>query len=324
MRIDLPSPSPSSSSSESWMHTWLDTLAHERKLSTHTLRSYRHALLMLVALAQDRSLESLTPNDIRLGVKQARLEGLTPRSIAHRLSVWRSFYRWLAKHTTLACNPVAAIRAPRSTKLLPKTLSLEDAHQLMEAQKRAILDQQDRTALRDRAILELFYSSGLRLAELIGLDIGYSHTPSHRSLGWLDLLQAQVHVTGKGNRQRIVPVGQKARVALQAWLEDRPTWIRDDPYPLFLSVRGQRMAPGVIRQCIKKRAIQAGLPTHVHPHVLRHSFASHILQSSGDLRAVQDLLGHASIAATQIYTSLDFQHLARIYDKAHPRSKKRT
>ncbi len=315
---------PPSSSPPSFAHAWLEALAHERKLSTHTLSSYRHALSKLAELAKGRALETLEPNDIRLGVKQARLQGLSARSIAHRLSVWRSFYRWLAKHTALLRNPVAAVRAPKRAKTLPKALSIDDAHQLMEAATTIGLHEADKTMLRDQAILELFYSSGLRLAELIGLDVHYIDNDSHRSLGWLDMAQAQVHVMGKGRRQRIVPVGEKAQQALQAWLQIRPAWVRNDPYPLFLSVRGQRMSPGVIRCSVKKRALQAGIPTHVHPHVLRHSFASHILQSSGDLRAVQDLLGHASIAATQIYTSLDFQHLAHIYDQAHPRAKKRT
>jgi integrase/recombinase XerC len=183
---------------------------------------------------------------------------------------------------------------------------------------------QDDTAIRDRAMLELFYSSGLRLAELVGLDAQYTDRDGYRSEGWLDLDSADVTVTGKGGRRRIVPVGSKAVIALRAWLGVRPTWLKSDPYPLFVSVRGARMSPSVVRATVKRLALAAGIPANVHPHVLRHSFATHLLQSSGDLRAVQELLGHASVAATQVYTSLDFQYLAKIYDAAHPRAKKQS
>uniref|UniRef100_UPI001CC6E966 tyrosine-type recombinase/integrase n=2 Tax=Burkholderia TaxID=32008 RepID=UPI001CC6E966 len=177
--------------------------------------------------------------------------------------------------------------------------------------------------IRDHAILELFYSSGLRLAELVGLDVMYTQADGYRSAGWLDLAEAEVTVRGKGNKERKVPVGRKAIEALNAWLAVRGEFVKHDPHPLFVSVRGNRMAPGVVRDRVKRAALAAGIPANVHPHVLRHSFATHVLQSSGDLRAVQELLGHASVAATQVYTSLDFQHLAKIYDSAHPRAKKR-
>lgn len=298
---------------------FLDTLTHERKLSEHTLRGYAHELSELHKLAGKRSLTSLTPSDIRGSVVRAHSQQLSARSIAHRLSVWRSFYRWLGLHGALEANPVAGIRAPKQAKTLPKALSVDDSHTLMEAPHGNTPE-----ALRDHAMLELFYSSGLRLAELIGLDIAYTESGDYRSAGWLDLSAAEVTVTGKGKRRRSVPVGRKAIGALQAWLAVREQLVRGDPHPLFVSVRGKRMAPGVVRQRIKQLALTAGIPANVHPHVLRHSFATHVLQSSSDLRAVQEMLGHASIAATQVYTALDFQHLAKIYDNAHPRAKKRS
>ena len=303
------------------MHVYLAMLQNERKYSEHTLRGYRHALDELAALAGARPLAAVSAVDVRGAVARVHSQGLGGRSIAHRLSVWRGFYRWYALDGNLDTNPVDAIRAPKRAKTLPKALSADDANTLMEAAQG-----QDDTALRDRAILELFYSSGLRLAELVGLDAVYTDQGSstgYRSEGWIDLDSADVTVTGKGGKRRSVPVGSKAVAALRAWLAVRPAWIKADPHPLFLSVRGARMSPIVVRQTVKRLALAAGIPANVHPHVLRHSFATHVLQSSGDLRAVQEMLGHASVAATQVYTSLDFQYLAKIYDAAHPRAKKR-
>jgi integrase/recombinase XerC len=213
---------------------------------------------------------------------------------------------------------VAAVRAPKQPKRLPKALSVDDATALMEASPPPNAE-----GVRDHAILELFYSSGLRLSELVGLDVAFVVESGYRSAGWLDLSCAEVTVLGKGKRVRTVPVGRKALEAIGAWLAVRGQFVKAEPNPLFLSVRGQRMSPNAVRERVKRAALAAGIPANVHPHVLRHSFATHLLQSSGDLRAVQELLGHASVAATQIYTSLDFQHLARIYDTAHPRAKKR-
>lgn len=317
--MDSPrAPVPAASPADDPVARFLDTLVHERKLSEHTLRGYAHELSELQRLAGARALHTLTPADIRGSVVRAHSQQLSARSIAHRLSVWRSFFRWLGLYGELGANPVSGIRAPKRAKTLPKALSVDDAHTLMEAAH----DHQP-VGLRDHAMLELFYSSGLRLAELISLDAQYSQSGEYRSSGWLDLAAAEVTVTGKGQRRRSVPVGSKALAALQAWLAVRPQMLRDDPHPLFISVRGQRMAPGVVRQRIKQLALAAGIPANVHPHVLRHSFATHVLQSSSDLRAVQEMLGHASIAATQVYTALDFQHLSQIYDKVHPRAKKR-
>ncbi|AOJ11610.1 tyrosine recombinase XerC [Burkholderia mayonis] len=297
---------------------YLSNLRHVRKLSDHTLRAYAHELDELKKLANGRPLESLTAVDVRGAVARAHAGGLSARSISHRLSAWRAFYRWFAQHVEMNANPVATIRAPKRAKLLPKALSVDDTAALMDAPASGTAE-----SLRDHAILELFYSSGLRLAELIGLDVAYVRNGEHRSEGWLDLAEAEVTVRGKGDKERKVPVGRKAIDALNAWLAVRGEFVRHDPHPLFLSVRGNRMSPGVVRERVKRAALAAGIPANVHPHVLRHSFATHMLQSSGDLRAVQELLGHASISATQVYTSLDFQHLAKIYDSAHPRAKKR-
>ncbi|TKC83634.1 tyrosine recombinase XerC [Trinickia terrae] len=297
---------------------YLSSLEHERRLSAHTLRAYTHELDELKKLAKGRPLESLSATDMRGAVVRAHAGGLSARSIGHRLSAWRAFYRWLAGRIELPANPVAAVRAPKQAKTLPKALSVDDANRLMEAS--AAPNTED---LRDHAMLELFYSSGLRLAELVGLDVAFADADGYRSAGWLDLQSAEVTVLGKGNRRRTVPVGSKALAALTAWLAARGEFVKLDPHPLFLSARGNRMSPNVVRDRVKRAALAAGIPANVHPHVLRHSFATHVLQSSGDLRAVQELLGHASITATQVYTALDFQHLAQVYDKAHPRAKKR-
>ncbi|MEM5364918.1 tyrosine recombinase XerC [Paraburkholderia azotifigens] len=298
--------------------TYLSSLEHERRLSAHTLRAYTHELDELKKLANGRPLESLTATDIRGAVSRAHAGGLSARSIGHRLSAWRAFYRWLAGRVELPANPVATVRAPKRAKTLPKALSVDDTHKLMESPATATAE-----GLRDHAMLELFYSSGLRLSELVGLDVQFADVDGYRSTGWLKLDEAEVEVLGKGNRRRSVPVGSKALEALRAWLAVRGELVKRDPHPLFVSVRGNRMSPNVVRDRVKRAALTAGIPANVHPHVLRHSFATHVLQSSGDLRAVQELLGHASIAATQVYTGLDFQHLARIYDQAHPRAKKR-
>ncbi|WP_213298198.1 tyrosine recombinase XerC [Paraburkholderia sacchari] len=308
---------------------YLNELEHVRRLSAHTLRGYAHELDELKKLANDRPLEKVTSVEVRGAAVRAHAGGLSARSIAHRLSVWRAFYRWLAGRIALDANPVAAVRAPKREKTLPKALSVDDTMKLMDAPSASASAQTGENAagsieaLRDHAMLELFYSSGLRLAELVGLDARYVKCDGYESAGWLKRDAAEVEVHGKGGRHRVVPVGKKALQALDAWLAVRGSWVKHDDAPLFLSVRGNRMAPGIVRERVKRAALAAGIPANVHPHVLRHSFATHLLQSSGDLRAVQELLGHASIAATQVYTSLDFQHLAKVYDTAHPRAKKR-
>ena len=219
---------------------YLASLAHGRRLSEHTLRSYTHELQDLTALANGRPLASLSATDIRSAVARAHSGGLSARSIAHRLSAWRAFYRWLAERVDLPANPVATVRAPKQPKRLPKALSVDDANALMEA-----ASPESGEGLRDHAILELFYSSGLRLAELVGLDAGFAEGDGYRSAGWLALDTAEVTVLGKGKRQRTVPVGKKAIEALEAWLAVREQFVRHDPHPLFLSVRGARMSPNV-------------------------------------------------------------------------------
>jgi integrase/recombinase XerC len=223
-------------------------------------------------------------------------------------SAWRGFYHWLVRHRGFKANPVLGVRAPKAARPLPKALSVEAAQRL--------LDDTPRTPqrLRDAAMFELFYSSGLRLAELISLNVGD---------GRLDLAQGEVTVTGKGSRTRTVPVGAKAREALRAWMEVRAQLAAPGESALFVGGRGRRIAPGVVHGRLRAWALSRGLNQRVHPHMLRHSFATHLLQSSQDLRAVQELLGHASISTTQVYTHLDFQALAKVYDAAHPRARKR-
>ncbi len=221
---------------------YLSMLEHERRLSDHTLRGYTHELDELKKLANGRALESLTATDMRGAVARAHGGGLSARSIAHRLSAWRAFYRWLAEQVEMQANPVATVRAPKRAKSLPKALSVDDANALMEAPQADTPE-----ALRDHAILELFYSSGLRLAELVGLDVHFVQSEGYSSAGWLDLASTEVNVLGKGNRRRSVPVGSKAITALRAWIEVRGQFVKDDPHALFLSARGNRMSPNVVR-----------------------------------------------------------------------------
>jgi integrase/recombinase XerC len=308
---------------DDWTGRYLAELRTQRKLSGHTIAAYARDLSELAAFSRDLAGHSdwtrLTHFDIRRFAAKLHAGGQSATSIARKLSGWRGFYAWLALQTPLAANPADGVRAPRRAKRLPKALAVDDAVRLMEANRRG---HPEPAELCDRAMFELLYSSGLRVSELAGLDVG--HVPAREgvpaSLGWLDLEAREVIVTGKGNKMRQVPVGGPAVDAIRAWLAVRPP-ASDGSNALFLSARGARVSARVIQHRLKAHALKAGLPVHVHPHVLRHSFASHLLQSSGDLRAVQELLGHASITSTQIYTSLDFQHLAAVYDKAHPRAK---
>jgi len=288
---------------------YLEALQHQRRLSPATLENYAHALQLLQGLAGKKSLQDLEAADIRRFLSMLHAKGLAPRTLALTLSAWRGCFRWLVKHRGWRANPVLGIRAPKAARTLPKALSVEAAQRLLEA---APADEP--LLVQDRAMFELLYSSGLRLAELIALDVGD---------GRLDLRQGEVTVTGKGSKSRTVPVGEKARQALQAWLSIRAQLAATDEKAMFVGARGRRIAPSVLAGRLAAWARRRGLAQRVHPHMLRHSFASHVLQSSGDLRAVQEMLGHSSISTTQIYTHLDFQALAKVYDAAHPRARKK-
>lgn len=302
-----------------WAARYLNELRTQRQLSPHTVDAYRRDLAELAGLAGHDDWARLTHFDIRRFAAKLHAGGQSARTIARKLSGWRGFYAWLSNQTPLAANPADGVHAPKRPRSLPKALAVDDAVQLMEAQARGHAEPFE---LCNRAMFELLYSSGLRVSELAGLDLAWQDARAGQpaSLGWLDLQAGEVVVTGKGNKMRRVPVGGPAREALAAWLAVRPA-ARDGSAALFLSARDTRISPRVVQGRLKQHALRAGTPVHVHPHVLRHSFASHLLQSSGDLRAVQELLGHASITSTQIYTALDFQHLSKVYDAAHPRAK---
>ncbi len=284
------------------LEAYLMYLSSERGLSRHTLENYARDLRVLFAKMGKAGLDALQIQDIRRVLAGLHAQGLSGKSLARTLSAWRGFYHYLVKRHGYTHNPCESLRAPKSPRALPKALSPDQTRQLLEAQPGTTL------LTRDRAILELFYSSGLRLSELAELK-----------LTQLDLTSGEVTVTGKGNKTRIVPVGKRAEQTLTQWLALRPT---GTDY-VFPGRGGAHLGQRAIELRLKLWAVCAGLEVNVHPHVLRHSFASHLLQSSGDLRAVQEMLGHASISTTQIYTRLDFQHLAIAYDAAHPRAKRK-
>lgn len=287
------------------VEAYLAHLSVERQGSAHTLDAYRRDLAALQAWSQGqgRDLLVLDGNDIRAFVASEHRRGLSPKSLQRRLSACRSLYRWLLKQGRMAASPAEAVRAPKAPRKLPQVLDVDEAVQLVEVATDAPL------GLRDRALLELFYSSGLRLSEVCALK-------------WrdLDFAQGLVSVLGKGSKQRIVPVGSHARAALQAWRDEVHG---TDDTPVFPGRGGRPITPRAVQLRIKQLAMKQGVFKRIHPHLLRHSFASHVLESSGDLRGVQELLGHADIATTQIYTHLDFQHLAKVYDAAHPRAKRK-
>ncbi len=306
------------------LQAFLTYLRVERRLAERTLAMYGEALSRLEAsaAASGVDLQQATPPHVRQWVGQLRTRGLAPRSIAIALAAWRGLYTWWGRQGVLSANPVQGVRAPKAAKPLPKALSVEQAV--------VLADQPDTPgapalAARDRAICELLYGCGLRTGELLGMDVHVG--PQAR--GWVDAADATAHVLGKGSKRRSVPVGRVALQALAEWLALRDELIKpgrneaaSEP-ALFISRLGRRLTPNQLRSRLKAQGLQAGLPTHVHPHMLRHSYASHLLQSSSDLRAVQELLGHASISTTQIYTKLDFQHLAKAYDAAHPRARRK-
>ena len=293
------------------IENWLAELADQRRQSPHTIRSYRRDLEKLQELAGETPLAGLRVHHIRRFLAQLHAGGLSGRSLGRMLSAWRGYFAWLGKNDAIAANPCTGIRPPKSPRRLPEALPVDETMRLLETGE-AMGD--SRLICRDQAMFELFYSSGLRLAELAALDI--------EALD-IALTEGEIRVLGKRSKTRIVPVGSKARAALAAWKTERSGLARPEENALFVSLRGGRISHRAIEARLCLRARQLGLPVHVHPHMLRHSFASHVLQSSGDLRAVQEMLGHASIASTQIYTHLDFQHLAKVYDAAHPRARRR-
>ncbi len=291
-----------------WLQSFLDMQAHEKRASAHTLAAYRRDLQAFVDmlpadLAADPERWTAA---VRAHAGQLHRRGLAARSIQRKLSAIRSFCNWLVANGHARNNPARDVRAPRLPQRLPETLTPDELAALLEATPRDPLLQ------RDAAMLELFYSSGLRLAELVGLD-----------LCDIDLREGLARVTGKGNKTREVPVGRSAITALTAWLRERARYTDDPDGPLFVSRRGQRIHPRTVQQRLEHWRRKYGGSQPLHPHMLRHSFASHLLESSGELRAVQELLGHADISTTQIYTHLDFQHLARVYDQAHPRARRK-
>ena len=288
--------------------TLLDAFAESlARRPAHTRTAYLRDASVLAVSAGESALSKLAPRDLRRILAMLHGRGLSGRSLARMLSSWRAFYRFLQdRDPALDDNPCVGLKPPRSARRLPDVLSPDEAVRLVK------IEGTDTLALRDRALFELAYSSGLRLAELAGVD-----------LDRIDLDHGEVRVFGKGGKERIVPVGAAARAAIRAWLPARAALPRGEPKALFLGRSGARISPRAIERRLAGWAVAQGLPQHVHPHMLRHSFASHVLQSSGDLRAVQEMLGHASIASTQVYTHLDFQHLAQAYDRAHPRAKRK-
>jgi integrase/recombinase XerC len=298
-----------------------------RQVSQHTIAAYTKDLDYLLARLDEQGLDlaDVTSDQVRSWVVKLHSKGQASRSIARMLSAWRGFYLWLANQKGLVNkSPLSDIKAPKRNKPLPKALSVEQAINLVESANKESVQADVFLRARDRAIVELLYSSGLRLSELLGIDLSPIETKGHSSAGWIDFEAGEVMVLGKGKKRRTVPVGEAAPQALKEWLVVRANFAsteKEAAQALFINKQGKRASARTIQQHLAALAVKAGLPTHVHPHMLRHSFASHVLQSSGDLRAVQEMLGHASITSTQIYTALDFQHLAQAYDLAHPRAK---
>jgi integrase/recombinase XerC len=280
---------------------------HLAPRAAHTRNAYLRDVAQLFALAGDAPPQHLRRRDIMRFVGTLHARGLSGRSLARMLSAWRAFYRFASEHDgTVSEDPCAGLKAPKSPRRLPSALTPDEAARLVT------IEGDDALARRDRALFELAYSSGLRVSELSGLDVERCR-----------LDEGEVRVVGKGSKERIVPVGTAARKALAAWLAVRTAHVAPGEQAMFVGRGGRRLTPRAIQQRVAAWAVRQGMPRHVHPHMLRHSFASHVLQSSGDLRAVQEMLGHASIASTQVYTHLDFQALAKVYDAAHPRAKRK-
>lgn len=292
------------------LHRFQTKLRTERRLSPHTLKNYQRDLEQLHRFCEQQAVEDwsgLSENHIRQYVSQRHRQGLSGKSLQRELSAFRTFFRFLLTEGLIQFNPAAEVQAPKAKRKLPNTLDVDKVKRLVEIQG------DDPLTVRDRAILELFYSSGLRLSELLNLD-----------LTDVDQQEGLVQVTGKGNKTRRIPIGRYAVQALKQWMQVRLEMVKDDETAVFVNQRGQRLAARTVQKRLKDWALKQGIDVRVYPHLLRHSFASHVLESSQDLRAVQELLGHADISTTQIYTHLDFQHLANVYDKAHPRARKKS
>ena len=303
---------------------YLEHARVQKRLAPRTLALYSEDLhkLMTVAAQSGIALTAVQNHHVRRWVAQMHAGGRSGRGIALILSGWRGFYTWLGREGQISANPVQDVRAPRQARPLPKALGVDEAVQLAD---HVAEDDDPWLEARDAAMVELLYGSGLRVGELVGLDVAASDAAQRAGRGWIDLPSAEVQVQGKGSKRRGVPLGTQALAALERWLalRDQVAGQGDAAMALFIGRRGTRLTPQSIWQRLKRRSLLAGLATPVHPHMLRHSFASHLLQSSSDLRAVQELLGHAHIGTTQVYTRLDFQHLAKAYDAAHPRARRR-
>ena len=291
---------------ESEVASFIDYLKVVKNFSEHTTKNYKRDLDKFIRFLSDNStsLEKCDEQDIRLFVNQERRKGLSPRSIQRVLSSCRSFFNYLVEHKGFEKNHAQNISSPKSSKSLPKALDADLVQKLLNFKPKTELE------TRDKAIAELFYSSGLRLSELQGIDIGD-----------ISIKERTCRVVGKGNKTRDLPIGRQAIKSLRDWILIREKYSTESDLAIFINKQGKRLSNRSIQARLKKLSTERGLPA-VHPHMLRHSFASHILESSGDLRAVQEMLGHADIGTTEIYTKLDFQHLSKVYDKAHPRAKK--
>ncbi len=300
------SPCSDTSSNLDLLATYLDHLAHERGLSPLTCENYSRDIRSLIEMAGDTPLDQLQPLHIRRFIATLHGRGIGGKSIARMLSSWRGFFSFLSRRHGFINNPCTGMRAPKAARTLPEALSVEQAVKLVD------IHEQDPLAIRDHAMLELFYSSGLRLTELVTL-----------TQNGLDLAEGTVMVTGKGSKTRIVPLGSHAIDAIRRWLPARALLVKEGEQALFVGRNGRQLTQRAVQYRLKQWAIKQGIAGNVHPHILRHSFATHVLQSSGDLRAVQEMLGHANISTTQVYTHLDFQHLAKVYDQAHPRARKK-
>ena len=308
------SPLPWRTPDVDWIESWLANLATARRLSAHTLAAYRRDMTAFGVWARQASIDrfdALDTQHIRTYAAHAHRDGLDPRSIQRRLSSLRTFFNYLLREGHLKRNPAVDVMAPKAARRLPEAIDVDRMTRLLDAPAPQGADDGP-LQVRDQAMMELFYSSGLRLAELVGLD-----------LTTLDLNDRTVRVTGKGGKTRIVPVGGKAVEACHAWLSVRPTIAKADEVAVFVGRNGHRIGSRAVQLRVARWARLRGLDVHVHPHLFRHSFASHLLESSHDLRGVQELLGHANLSTTQVYTHLDFQHLAKVYDAAHPRARRR-